>query len=153
MVDSLVYDLSKFYQLHPGGIGVLLDSKIGETTDSNDNKGTLIFQFLAGKDATDGFFSLHRAEVLERPAYKRLIIGRISSAKLKPALPIDSLSTVPYGEAMWLSDGFHSAYHTESHRKFQKVVRGFMRSVVLPDALACEENGKRASQHVFDALA
>jgi hypothetical protein len=54
---------------------------------------------------------------------------------------------------MWLADGFSSAYHSESHRKFQKAVRAFMRSVVLPDAMACEENGKRPSQQVFDALA
>lgn len=54
---------------------------------------------------------------------------------------------------MWLADGFSSAYHNDSHRRFQKSIRAFMREVVLPDAMACEENGKRASQKVFDALA
>ncbi|PVF92887.1 acyl-CoA dehydrogenase NM domain-like protein [Serendipita vermifera] len=139
VVDSFVYDLSKFYKLHPGGMGVLLDPKI------------------AGRDATTAFFSLHRAEVLQRPVYKRLIVGKLppSTSKGPQFLPPnpDELSKVPYGEAMWLGDGFSSAYHKESHRKFQKAVRSFMRAVVLPDAMACEENGKRASQKVFDALA
>jgi hypothetical protein len=112
---------------------------------------------IAGKDATNAFFSLHRAEVLQRPVYKRLIIGKLPSSTSKgpqfsPPNP-EELSKVPYGEAMWLGDGFSSAYHKESHRKFQKAVRSFMRTVVLPDAMACEENGKRASQKVFDALA
>jgi hypothetical protein len=111
----------------------------------------------AGKDATTAFFSLHRAEVLEKPAYKRLIVGRLpkSVAAGPQMLPPQAgdLSKVPYGEAMWLADGFSSAYHSESHRKFQKAVRAFMREVVLPDAMACEENGKRPSQKVFDALA
>ncbi|KAG8825220.1 hypothetical protein FRC17_008795 [Serendipita sp. 399] len=137
VVDTLVYDLSKFYKLHPGGMAVLLDGKI------------------AGQDATTAFFSLHRTEVLHKPAYKRLIIGRIPTSKGQQFLPPkeDEISKVPYGEPMWLSPGFHSPYFSDGHRKFQKAVRGFMRSVVLPDAMACEENGKRASQKVLDALA
>jgi len=31
IVDSVVYDLSKFGNLNPGGIGVLLDSEVGES--------------------------------------------------------------------------------------------------------------------------
>jgi hypothetical protein len=86
--------------------------------------------------------------------YKRLVIGRVPSETQKylPPAP-DALSEVPYGEAMWLSQGFHSAYHNDSHRRFQKAVRSFMQTVVKPNALACEENGKRASQEVLDALA
>lgn len=86
--------------------------------------------------------------------YKRLVIGKVHSEaqQLLPPAP-GALSKVPYGEATWLSQGFHSAYYNDSHRRFQKVVRSFMQTVVMPDALACEENGKRASQAVFDALA
>jgi cytochrome b involved in lipid metabolism len=32
IVDSIVYDLSKFGNLHPGGIGVLLDEEVGESS-------------------------------------------------------------------------------------------------------------------------
>jgi hypothetical protein len=86
--------------------------------------------------------------------YKRLVIGKVPSEvqQFLPPAP-DALSGVPYGEAMWLSKGFHSAYYSDSHRRFQKAARNFMQAVVMPDALACEENGKRASQEVFDALA
>jgi cytochrome b involved in lipid metabolism len=31
IVDSIVYDLSKFANLHPGGVGVLLDEEVGES--------------------------------------------------------------------------------------------------------------------------
>ena len=82
------------------------------------------------------------------------MIGKLPSEvqQFLPPAP-DALSKVPYGEAMWLSEGFHSAYHSDSHRRFQQAVRHFMHTVVKPNALACEENGKRASQEVFDALA
>lgn len=86
-----------------------------------------------------------------------MIIGKLPSSVSKgpqflPSAP-EELSKVPYGEAMWLADGFSSPYYTDGHRRFQQAVRKFMRTVVLPDAIACEENGKRASQKVFDALA
>ena len=86
--------------------------------------------------------------------YKRLVIGKVPSEvqQLLPPAP-GAPSMVPYGDATWLSQGFHSAYYNDSHRRFQRVVRSFMQTVVMPDALACEENGKRASQKVFDALA
>lgn len=29
IVDSIVYDLSKFAEIHPGGISVLLDADVG----------------------------------------------------------------------------------------------------------------------------
>lgn len=29
IIDSLVYDLSKFGAMHPGGLGVLLDEEVG----------------------------------------------------------------------------------------------------------------------------
>jgi cytochrome b involved in lipid metabolism len=32
IVDSIVYDLSKFGAMHPGGIGVLLDDEVGESS-------------------------------------------------------------------------------------------------------------------------
>lgn len=46
IIDSVVYDLSKFGDLHPGGAAVLVD--------------------VAGKDATTMFYNLHRHEVLKK---------------------------------------------------------------------------------------
>ena len=108
---------------------------------------------LAGKDATEAFFGLHRHEVLLRPQYARLQIGTVAGQKefVKPTVPGD-VSAVPYAEPAWLSPGFHSPYYNENHRRFQKVVRKFFEEVVLPDAVKCEENGKRISQDVVDKL-
>ncbi|KAI0761744.1 acyl-CoA dehydrogenase NM domain-like protein [Irpex lacteus] len=134
-IDSKVYDLSRFAGLHPGGSGVLLMSSI------------------AGKDATQAFFGLHRHEVLLRPQYARLQIGVIEGEEevIKP-LAADEVSKVPYAEPMWLSSGYHSPYFTDSHRKFQKAVRKFVSEVVAPEAVKCEENGKKISQEVVDRL-
>ena len=107
----------------------------------------------AGQDATNAFFGLHRHEVLLRPQYARLQIGVVASQKelIKAPSPGD-FSEVPYGEPAWLLKGYHSPYYTENHREFQKVARKFFDEVVYPDAVKCEENGKRISQDVLNKL-
>lgn len=60
VIDSLIYDVSKFAALHPGGETVLCDPEV------------------AGQDATETFFGLHKHEILMKPQYKRLIIGQVS---------------------------------------------------------------------------
>ncbi|KAF8962786.1 peroxisomal acyl-CoA-dehydrogenase [Flammula alnicola] len=125
IIDSAVYDLSRFKAMHPG----------------------------AGQDATEAFFSLHRYEVLDRPQYQRLKIGLVEGEK--PSLHgriAGELSKVPYGEPTWLAEGYHSPYYTEGHRKFQKAVRRFFDEVVYPDALDREADGKRPSQSVIDKM-
>ena len=114
---------------------------------------SLTISLPAGKDATDAFFGLHRHEVLLRPQYARLQIGTIAGQKeFIKATVAGELSGVPYAEPAWLSPGFHSPYYNDNHRRFQKEVRKFFEEVVLPDALKCEENGKRISQEVVDKL-
>ncbi|ELU37332.1 acyl-CoA dehydrogenase [Rhizoctonia solani AG-1 IA] len=131
IVDSVVFDLSKFAAMHPGGLSVLLDEEI------------------AGQDATEAFFSLHRQEVLAKPQYQRLQIGTIhGESKQIKALAIGELSQVPYAEPSWLSSGFHS-----NHREFQKAVRKFVDEYVIADGQAREEDGKRISQSVLDKMA
>ncbi|KAF7316998.1 Acyl-CoA dehydrogenase [Mycena chlorophos] len=136
IVDSKVFDLSRFAKMHPGGLSVLLDEEV------------------AGQDATESFFGLHKHEVLLRPQYARLQIGTVAGQK--PRIiprPIGGLSAIPYAEPLWLTPGFHSPYFTEKHREFQKAVRAFCEEVILPDAVAREEDGKRPSQVVFDKMA
>ncbi|KAF8625551.1 hypothetical protein AX15_005317 [Amanita polypyramis BW_CC] len=136
IIDSKVYDLSRFKNFHPGGLFVLTDPEV------------------AGKDATEAFFSLHRYEVLERPQYKRLQIGVIQGEQsVLHGRVIGQVSKVPYAEPTWLSPGYHSPYYTENHRRFQKVMRVFFETVVLPDAEAREADGKRPSQSVIDKMA
>jgi hypothetical protein len=107
----------------------------------------------AGKDATQVFFGLHRHEVLLRPQYARLQIGKIKDQEelIKPPAP-GELSKVPYAEATWLCDGYHSPYYTKNHKDFQKAVRTFCMEVIYPEAIKCEENGKKISQAVVDKM-
>ncbi|KAF8529223.1 acyl-CoA dehydrogenase [Hysterangium stoloniferum] len=135
IIDAKVYDITKFAALHPGGLYVL-------TTDG-----------VAGQDATEAFFSLHRQEVLQRPQYARLQIGTIAGGETTVVSAPEELSQVPYAEPSWLSEGYRSPYYSDNHRKFQVAMRKFFVEVVVPDAQACEENGKRLSQSVVDKLA
>ena len=99
VVDAKVYDLSRFVNLHPGGRAVLVDGAV------------------AGKDATEAFYGLHRHEVLERPQYARLQIGVLrGETSVITGRLIGGLSTVPYAEPTYLSEGFHSPYYTEVRR-------------------------------------
>ncbi|KAG6857221.1 hypothetical protein H0H87_007640 [Tephrocybe sp. NHM501043] len=73
---------------------------------------------VAGQDATEAFYGLHRHEVLERPQYKRLQIGIIAGedSKLHGRIP-GEISGVPYAEPTWLTTGYHSPYFTETDGK------------------------------------
>ncbi|KAG8872820.1 hypothetical protein FRB98_009345 [Tulasnella sp. 332] len=143
IIDAKVFDLSKFANLHPGGLNVLLDEEV------------------AGRDATQVFYSLHRQEVLQKPGYVRLQIGVVEGEKSAVAPPQPgALSQVPYAEPTWLSQGFHSPYFKESHKKLQKEMRKFVDEVICkqphsvhPDGQAREADGKRVSQSVVDAMA
>lgn len=69
---------------------------------------------VAGQDATEAFYGLHRHEVLERPQYARLQIGVIKGEQSIIASRIPGqLSAVPYAEPTWLSQGYHSPYYKE----------------------------------------
>jgi len=59
---------------------------------------------IAGQDATDAFFGLHRHEVLLKPAYARLQIGKIKGQSKKIlARSKGDLKVVPYSEPVSLS--------------------------------------------------
>ncbi|THU77719.1 acyl-CoA dehydrogenase NM domain-like protein [Dendrothele bispora CBS 962.96] len=133
IIDSEVYDLSKFVDLHPGGPTVLLDDDV------------------AGKDATEAFFSLHLSEILSLPQYARFKIGVVQGC-VKEKVEVNAISKVPYAEPGWLV-GQPSPYYKEHHLAFLKSFRTFIRTVVLPDARANEDSGKPPSPHVLAELA
>lgn len=127
---------------------------------------------VAGQDATTVFYGLHRSEILQKPQYARLKIGQIEgqtqqikaqlAGDLSRVCPYTAWVTVtvigadgqvPYGEPTWLTPEFKSPYFKESHRALQKAMRKFTDEVLYPDAQLCEENGKRASKTVLDAMA
>ena len=108
---------------------------------------------IAGKDATKAFYSLHRQEILQRPQYACLQIGVIAGEEAITRYSPETISQVPYAEPTWLAQGFYSPYFNDSHRTFQVAMRKFFVDVISPDAQACEENGKRASQSVLTKMA
>ncbi|KZV96657.1 acyl-CoA dehydrogenase NM domain-like protein [Exidia glandulosa HHB12029] len=136
IIDGKVYDLSRFQNLHPGGLAALLDPDV------------------AGQDATEIFYGLHRHEVLQKPQYARLQIGTVKGElSLIESREPGQISGVPYAEPTWLQKGYYSPYYTDKHREFQLVVRKFIDEVVYEDAQAREEDGKRVSQEVLDKMA
>jgi len=136
IVDSKVYDVTRFKDMHPGGMSVFFDEGI------------------PGEDATETFYGLHRHEVLERPQYARLQIGIIEGEQPQIVGKVPGeISGVPYAEPMWLVEGYKSPYFNDRHRKFHAAVRKFIDEVVYPDAQARELDGKRPSQEVIDKMA
>jgi cytochrome b involved in lipid metabolism len=82
IVDHQVYDVSidDFQYAHPGG--------------------SVVLRQVAGQDATQAFFNLHRYEVLQQ--YSNLCIGTIEGEKPEVIEPhIGGLSQVPYAEPLW----------------------------------------------------
>jgi len=131
--DTAVYDLSKFAALHPGGEAVLYDVTV------------------AGKDATEVFFGLHRASVLEK--YQRLIIGTIENEKPQVIVPqVATLSPVPFGEPTWLQKGYHSPYYNEGHRKFHKEMRYFFDTFVSKEAAEHELSNKQPTAELVKRM-
>ena len=118
-IDDGVYDLTKFQHLHPGGLAPLKD--------------------VAGKDATELFYGLHRAGVLQERRYRRLRVGKLVDGV--PAADPADLATVPYGEAMGYWRKF-SPYYTESHERLRAAMRAFFDAEVMPDAVQVDENDK-----------
>ncbi|KAF8674029.1 Acyl-CoA dehydrogenase NM domain-like protein [Rhizoctonia solani] len=135
VIESDVYDLSRFANIHPGGKAVLFDSAI------------------AGQDATEAFFSVHRSDVLEKPQYARLKIGTLlGKSRTTEVDKSDMLSQVPYAEPTWLLPEFKSPYYKKTHRELQRRMRVLVDEVLFPDGQLKEADGKRASQQVLDEM-
>ncbi|KAL0076973.1 acyl-CoA dehydrogenase/oxidase [Phycomyces blakesleeanus] len=130
IIDSEVYNVSTFADMHPGGAKLLIE--------------------FGGQDVTDDFYGLHRQEVLIKYAPK-LRIGTISGekTKVKIAQPGD-ISAVPYAEpSYWM--GFKSPYFNDSHTEFRKALRNIY-SGIRAEALQCEEAGKNPSSEIYQFL-
>ena len=69
---------------------------------------------VAGQDATEAFYGLHRHEVLEKPQYQRLQIGVIEGEEPQIVSKVHGeISHIPYAEPTWLTPGYHSPYFSE----------------------------------------
>nr|POE62900.1 acyl-coa dehydrogenase apdg [Quercus suber] len=132
IVDHKVYDLSEFIDAHPGGSVVLTQ--------------------VAGQDATQAFYNLHRHEVIQQ--YTSLCLGTVEGETPEVVDPQPGdLSQVPYGEPCWLSPNYRSPYYKDSHRKLQKAMRIFVEEHVKPEAQAKEKDGTHISQELINKMA
>ena len=131
IIEGKVYDVSKFATLHPGGVPPFLDPTV------------------AGKDATELFFGLHRASVLEEKRYARLQIGVVAGAvtgathaKKKKSLKPGEFAeeAIPYGEALGTFRKF-SPYYNESHLKLRAVLRKFFDAEIMVECKSWDDNG------------
>lgn len=131
VIDSKVYDVTNFVDAHPGGEFVLKQ--------------------VAGTDATEAFYNLHRQEVLQK--YSSLCIGTIEGETSKVIQhKAGDLSQIPYGEPTWLTPQFKSPYYKESHRNLQKAMRKFVDEEVYPVAQECEKEGTTIPQELIDKM-
>jgi alkylation response protein AidB-like acyl-CoA dehydrogenase len=123
-IDGGVYDLSRFGMLHPGGLPPLLE--------------------VAGGDATELFFSLHRAEVLAEPRYAKLRVGTLRDAAAAAMPAVAALGVTPYAEGagFWRK---HSPYYNETHHRFRAAIRAFVDEHIAPTAAADDEAGTPVS--------
>ncbi|KAI9332198.1 acyl-CoA dehydrogenase/oxidase [Obelidium mucronatum] len=129
VIDSVVYDLTRFAAAHPGGEHVLVE--------------------VAGTDATDEFYSLHRHSVLLR--FAKFAVGAVAGEKPKILQEAGSLSAVPYAEdAYWM--GAKSPYFNESHVAFRKAVRLFVDTELRPHAQEYEDNGGKIALELYQAM-
>ncbi|KAJ3382447.1 hypothetical protein HDU84_004266 [Entophlyctis sp. JEL0112] len=134
IIDSTVFDLTEFADAHPGSAVVLWK--------------------VAGTDATEQFYALHRREVLAKYV-ARLAVGRIAGetpALAAPAAGTGAMSTVPYAEG--LSATLRpSPYYTPAHAAFKSAVRAFIETELLPDADAHAAAGTYPTRDVFRRMA
>ncbi|TDL14740.1 acyl-CoA dehydrogenase NM domain-like protein [Rickenella mellea] len=138
IIDACIYDLTDFLHSHPGGSNILLSSSV------------------AGKDSSQAFFSLHRAELLDDSRYSRLQVGVLDDEHSTIQRSADGEnSSVPYAEPAWLSSGntFRSPYYTDCHRQFQRAMRKFAHEFLKPDAIAREADGQRPNRRVLEKMA
>eukprot|EP01064_Diplonema_japonicum_P004086 TRINITY_DN1268_c4_g1_i1.p1 TRINITY_DN1268_c4_g1~~TRINITY_DN1268_c4_g1_i1.p1 ORF type:complete len:510 (+),score=127.38 TRINITY_DN1268_c4_g1_i1:42-1571(+) len=128
VVDGLVYDISKFAAMHPGGERVMKNH--------------------AGKDASEAFWELHRRDVLDR--YQRLVVAKVAGVKLpeKPQL----MSTVPYAEMIALQ-GYKSPYFSPSHIEMKKHLRQELTEKYSAECQALDVAGKYPTPELYKRIA
>ncbi|GAA5871092.1 hypothetical protein JCM1840_007588 [Sporobolomyces johnsonii] len=134
VINNDVYDLSKFVDMHPGGVGVLLHRDV------------------AGQDASKAFFSLHRSDILLK--YARLKIGRLDTSHEPPYLlpQPGALSPVPGAEPSWLVPQIKSPYYKDSHRALQKEMRRFFDEDVRAEARTHELSHERPTKKLVELM-
>jgi len=132
VINGDVYDMSKFYTLHPGGEEVLRE--------------------YYGKDATDAFYGLHRQENLDK-YMPRLLIGRMDGAGAPVHMETAAdISAVPFAETPYFR-GETSPVWKPGHIEFRKVIRKWVQENLRDEAERCELSGETPSDAIFKKIA
>jgi len=127
IIDSVVYDVTKFLNAHPGGKGPLLA--------------------FAGADATQYFFELHKKNVLDKygPKLKKGVVDLNSQYKPEPG-QFDLVT--PFAEHP-STKGWKSPFFNKSHLEFRSTVRKFFDMEIKPNVEQYEEAGTDPSRETF----
>lgn len=129
-IDGVVYDVTKFAAMHPGGAAVLL-------------------QF-AGRECTEEFFEFHRKEVLSKLGPK-LRVGLLEGVAAVPdydAADNQFDTFTPHAEHPVLC-GFSSPYYKPKHLEFWGKLRKFVMEYVRPEGIRCEQQNDDPSNEFF----
>lgn len=113
VIDSKVYDVSKFAKLHPGGRAVLVNN--------------------SGGDVTELFSVYHNSSILQKYGPKLLIGTVVEHEQPSPKLQIPGAfgDMVPFGDPSWYQR-LNSPYYKETHAKWRKYVRDFVETEIMP---------------------
>ena len=114
--------------------------------------GAIVLQQVAGQDATQAFYNLHRQEVLHQ--YKSLCLGTLEGEEPEVIEQgPGELSQVPYAEPLWLTPQFKNTYYKPENYKLQKAMRKFVDEHMKPEAQEKELSGEYISQELIDKMA
>jgi alkylation response protein AidB-like acyl-CoA dehydrogenase/cytochrome b involved in lipid metabolism len=128
MVDSVVYDVTKFAKMHPGGRAVLLRA--------------------AGKDATADFKMVHADSVLKK--YERLRVGRLAVEDMDPKEAQKLMTKKAMEKWLPLSGPYFndirgtlkSPNFKPHHIAYQKKLQAFIEKEVMPNVGKWDEAKK-----------
>lgn len=130
-VDGVVYDVTRFLNVHPAGKQVILS--------------------VAGRDVTKEFFAFHKREVLAKYGDKmRIGIMEGFQAESSGTQATIDLYT-PFAESAF-TRGWKSPYMNSSHTRFRESMRQFMVSNVNPFVEQMHELGKDPDEEMFNKL-
>jgi len=129
-VDGKVFHMNKFLSAHPAGSKIITD--------------------LAGKDATNQFFTFHRQDILKK-YMKSLYVGDLEGAKPQFMRPSPLVSEIPMAEH-GMMQGYASPYYNDSHKRFQKAVRKWVIDNVEPKIESITKMGKEPSRKMFKKM-
>jgi alkylation response protein AidB-like acyl-CoA dehydrogenase len=111
---------------------------------------------VAGKDATNEFYALHRRDVLDKFG-PRLIIGSVANEFPKlPSAAKSRLETsrIPYAEIMDAREGYApSPFYTKKHHELRRYVREFVETHVRAEALENEDANEGPSKELWKKAA